>query len=236
MERTDARDPRAWAVVPAGGRGRRMGPGPPKQYLELGGVPLVVHALKGLLACPRVEAAVLVTPPEDLERAAALVAAHGLERVVGPVAGGATRQDSVRAGLARVPEGVQVVAVHDAARPFPDPGRLERAIRMAAGGVGVVIGRPAADTVKRVDDGGRVVETPDRARLWQAFTPQVFPFKMIAAAYDAAHREGVTGTDDAALVERTGGTVVMLEGGREALKVTTPDDLITARAWLGDRD
>jgi len=224
--------PRAWAVVPAGGRGRRMGPGTPKQYLEVGGAPLLVHTLRALLACPLIEAAVLVAPPDDLERAAAIVARHALDRVVGPVAGGAERQDSVRAGLAHVPEGVDVIVVHDAVRPFPDPERLARAVRMAAGGVGVVVGRPASDTIKRVDAAGRVSETPDRARLWQAFTPQCFPAKMIAAAYEAAQRDGAAGTDDAALVERVGGPVVMLEGDRERLKVTHPDDLAIVRAWL----
>jgi 2-C-methyl-D-erythritol 4-phosphate cytidylyltransferase len=227
--------PRAWAVVPAAGSGRRMGLTTPKQYVEVAGAPLLVHTLRALLACPLLEAAVLVAPPDDLERARKMVAAHGLKRVVGPVAGGETRQASVRAGLKAVPPEVAVVAVHDAARPFPDPERLATAIRMAAeGGVGVVVGRPASDTIKRVENGGRVVETPDRARLWQAFTPQVFPAKMIAAAYEAAARGGPGGTDDAALVETHGGAVIMLEGGREALKVTTPDDLITARAWLGD--
>jgi 2-C-methyl-D-erythritol 4-phosphate cytidylyltransferase len=227
--------PRAWAVVPAGGRGARMGLDTPKQYLEVRGVPLLVHTLRALLACPRIEGLVLVVPADDREGAAALLAAHGLDggRIAAPVAGGATRQDSVRRGLAEVPEGVDVVAIHDAVRPFPDPERLGAAIRRAAAdGVGVVVGRPASDTIKRVDGAGRVLESPDRARLWQAFTPQVFPVKMIAAAHDDAHRAGWRGTDDAALVERAGGTVVMVEGGREALKVTTPDDLLTAGAWL----
>lgn len=235
MKHPASNGPRAWAVVPAGGRGTRMGMEIPKQYVEVCGAPLLVHTLRALLACPGLEAAVLVVPPADLERAAGLLAAHGMDgagRVVGPVAGGPTRQDSVRLGLAHVPPGVAVVAVHDAVRPFPDPERLARAIERATEGVGVVVGRPASDTIKRVDGEGRVVESPDRARLWQAFTPQVFPAKMIAAAHDDAHRAGWSGTDDAALVERAGGTVVMVEGGREALKVTTPDDLITARAWL----
>jgi 2-C-methyl-D-erythritol 4-phosphate cytidylyltransferase len=230
--------PRAWAVVPAAGSGRRMGLTTPKQYVEVAGAPLLVHTLRALRACPLLEATVLVVPPDDLERARGMVAAHGLDRgdpIVQLVAGGETRQASVHAGLKAVPPEVAVVAVHDAARPFPDPERLATAIRMAAEGqVGVVVGRPASDTIKRVADGDRVVETPDRARLWQAFTPQVFPAKMIAAAYEAAARGGPGGTDDAALVETHGGAVIMLEGGREALKVTTPDDLITARAWLGD--
>jgi len=212
-----------------------MGGPTPKQYVEVAGAPLLVHTLRALLACPVIEAAVVVVPEADVDLAGALLAKHGVDRhhrIVGPVAGGAERQDSVRAGLSHVPDGVDVIAVHDAVRPFPDPERLARAVRMAFGGVGVVVGRPASDTIKRVDTQGRVTDTPDRARLWQAFTPQVFPFKMIAAAYEAAARDGAAGTDDAALVERAGGPVVMLEGDRERLKVTHPDDLVTVRAWL----
>lgn len=209
-----------------------MAAGTPKQFLEVAGAPLLVHTLRALLRCPLIEAAVLVVPADDLERAREIVVRHGLDRVVGPVAGGAERQDSVRAGLDAVPEGVDVIAVHDAVRPFPDPDRLAQAVRLAAGGVGVVVGRPASDTIKRVDASGRVTETPDRTRLWQAFTPQCFPAKMIAAAYATARRDGAVGTDDAALVERAGGPVVMLEGDRERLKVTHPDDLVTVRAWL----
>lgn len=224
-------EPRAWAVVPAAGAGRRMGTRVPKQYAEVAGAPLLVHALRALLACPLVAGAVLVVPPGDEALAADLLARHGLAGVA-PVPGGTDRQASVAAGLQAVPPDVPVIVVHDAARPFSDPERLSRAIRMAADGRSVVVGRPASDTIKQVDEAGRVTATPDRAGLWQAFTPQVFPAKMIAAAYDAAAAEGFAGTDDAALVERAGGTVVMLEGDRERLKVTAPDDLVTVRAWL----
>jgi 2-C-methyl-D-erythritol 4-phosphate cytidylyltransferase len=227
--------PRAWAVVPAGGRGRRMGGPTPKQYVEVAGAPLLVHTLRALLACPLIEAVVLVVPAGDVERAAGIVKAHGLtrlDRIIGPVAGGAERQDSVRAGLMQVPDGVDVIAVHDAVRPFPDPERLGMAIRLAGRGVGVVVGRPASDTIKRVDEKARITETPDRARLWQAFTPQVFPAGALVAAYAQAARDGTVGTDDAALVERSGEPVVMLEGDRERLKVTHPDDLAIVSAWL----
>ncbi|MFQ5508873.1 MAG: 2-C-methyl-D-erythritol 4-phosphate cytidylyltransferase [Leptospirillia bacterium] len=212
-----------------------MGGARPKQFLEIGGVPLWVHTVRQLLAASLIEAVVLVVPKAEQAETAAAMAAHDLNGVIGPVAGGATRQESVRQGILAVPDGFDVIAVHDAARPFPDPERLDRAIRQAAKGTGVVVGRPAHDTIKRVDDNGRIVDTLDRSTLWQAFTPQVFPAKMIAAAYDSAHRDGYTGTDDASLVERLGEPVQMLAGGREALKVTTPEDLETARDWL-DRD
>lgn len=222
--------PECCVVVPAGGRGARMGGPVPKQFLELGGVPLLVVTLRNLLRCPLVQNLVVVAPAEELERTAALLEEHGVERVIGPVAGGATRLASVKNGIARVPESAGVIAVHDAARPFPDPAVLEAAIRRAAQGVGVVVGRPAADTIKQVRD-GRVTATPERASLWQAFTPQVFPAKMIACVYRNAAPDD-DATDDAQLMERAGHPVEMIEGGAEALKVTTPRDLVTARAWL----
>lgn len=209
-----------------------MGGSVPKQFLPVGDAPLLVHALRALLACPLVDSLVLVVPEAERARTEGLVEEFGLPRIIGPVPGGATRQESVRLGLAHLPSEAAVVAVHDAARPFPDPDTLARAIRRAAEGVGVVVGRPVRDTIKEADRAGRVIATPDRTRLWQAFTPQVFPVKMIVSAYAAAHRTGEAGTDDASLVERMGAPVEMLEGGREALKVTTPDDLAIARAWL----
>lgn len=219
-------------VVPAGGRGTRMGTALPKQFLELHGAPLIVHTLRALLACPLVREVVPVVPPTELDATRALLARHGIS-CAGPVAGGATRQESVYNGIQAVSAQATVIAVHDAARPFPDPRTLAEAIRRAGqDGVGVVVGRPCHDTIKRVDARGRVTGTPDRTRLWQAFTPQVFPAKMIRDAYGLARQRGTTGTDDAALAEAAGATVTMLEGRLEALKVTTPQDLLTARAWL----
>lgn len=214
-----------------------------KQFLLLGGVPLFIHAVRALLSARQVEAVVLVTPADQVDVARELLATHKITGVIGPVPGGETRQESVRLGLAHIPAGIDVVAVHDAARPFPDPDRLDKAIGMAAQGVGVVIGSPCNDTIKRVDgqmDHGeaqppRVTGTPERGTLWRAFTPQVFPFKMIADAYDTAHAEGISGTDDASLVEHAGGQINMLAGERESLKVTTPDDLVIARAWLEEK-
>lgn len=222
--------PKCCVVVPAGGRGTRMGGAEPKQFLELGGVPLLILTLRNLLRCPLVRHLVVVAPPEELERTAGLLKTHGVERVTGPVAGGATRLASVKNGIANAPASASVIAVHDAARPFPDPRVLEGAIRRADQGVGVVVGRPAADTIKQVKD-GRITGTPERATLWQAFTPQVFPAKMIADVYREADPD-TNATDDAQLAERAGFPVEMIEGGSESLKVTTPRDLLTARAWL----
>jgi len=217
-------------VVPAGGQGTRMGSGIPKQFLEIDGVPILIHTVRALMRCPLVRHVILVAPASELERTREILATYRIQGVIGPVAGGATRLVSVRNGIRQVPESARVIAVHDAARPFPDPAVLEAAIRRADQGVGVVVGRPAADTIKQVN-GNAVTGTPERAQLWQAFTPQVFPAKMIADVYRNTAPD-TAATDDAQLVEWAGHPVEMIEGTTESLKVTTPRDLITARAWL----
>lgn len=194
---------------------------------------MLVHTLKNLLACQLVTAVIPVVPQGELDATKQMLADHGISQIIGPVAGGDSRQQSVLNGLLHLPETSTVVAIHDAARPFPNPVTLEEAIRRAAiEQSGVVIGRPSHDTIKQVSDTDTVTDTPDRTRLWQAFTPQVFPAKMIVAAYRKAATDGFIGTDDASLAEWAGATVRMLAGDRESLKVTTPQDLITARAWL----
>ena len=233
MTHPSTNTPNAVVVVPAGGMGRRMGGAVPKQFLQLGGVPMLVHTLKNLLACPLVTSVIPVVPERELIATERMLADHGIDQIIGPVAGGDSRQQSVLNGLLQLPDSATIVAVHDAARPFPNPSTLENAIRQAATEqLGVVIGRPSHDTIKQVDDTNSVTGTPDRTHLWQAFTPQVFPAKMIVAAYRQAATDGFIGTDDASLAEWAGATVRMLAGDRESLKVTTPQDLITARAWL----
>jgi 2-C-methyl-D-erythritol 4-phosphate cytidylyltransferase len=213
-------------VVPAGGSGMRMtGAGTRKQYLELGGEPILLRALRPFLEHPAVRWVVVALPAEDLRDPPI-----ALPESVTVVEGGAERGDSVGRGLAAVPEDADIVAIHDAARPLLSRPVLDRVLEAARGGVGAVAGLPVVDTLKRVDGDRGVVETVDRRGLWRAQTPQAFPRAMITAAYRRAAEEGVRGTDDAALVERYGGTVVMVEGDACNLKVTRPADLALAQA------
>lgn len=227
-----ARRTRAAVVIAAGGSGRRMG-GARKQFAELLGEPILLRALRPFLEHPAVTCAVVALPPEHVDSPPAWLA--GLDERVVLVAGGAERGDSVRHGLDAVPESVDVVLVHDAARPLVTRDVIDRALAAAAGGVGAVAALPVADTLKEVDAIGRIVRTPDRARLWAAQTPQAFPRALLADAYRRAAAEGVRATDDAALVERYGGTVVVVEGAAENLKVTRPADMILAEALLRAR-
>lgn len=148
------------------------------------------------------------------------------------VAGGAERGDSVRAGLEAIPEDAAVLLVHDAARPLVTRDVIDRTIAAARAGDCVVSAVPIVDTVKRVDTGGRVTETLDRNLLWRVQTPQAFPAAVLRAAYARAAMEGIHATDDATLVERFGGTVRVVEGAPENLKVTTPFDRVVAELLL----
>lgn len=224
---------RAAVVIAAGGSGRRMG-SVPKQYVELAGEPILVRAIRPFLEETAVVRVVVCLPPED--------AAHpppwltGLDERVLVVAGGEERGDSVRAGLNAVPEAVDVVLVHDAARPLVRGDAIRAALEVAATGVGAVVAVPVADTIKVVDGEGTITGTSDRSRLWKAQTPQAFPRGMLVDAYERAAADGVVATDDAALVERYGGRVVVVEGDPSNLKITTMADLALAEGLLRGRE
>jgi len=222
---------RVGVAVPAAGSGERMG-GVRKAFLELAGEPLLAHALRPFLADPRVVRVAVALPEHDASAPPAWLGAL-MPRVV-VVQGGRTRTQSVRAALGALPPDLDVIAVHDAARPLVTPEIVARCIDVALGGAGAVAGCPAVDTVKRVDDSGTVVETPDRARLWLAQTPQVFPADSLRRAYADP---GVEGTDDSALVERAdhGVAVTMVDAGPTNLKVTRPEDVVVAEAILSSR-
>lgn len=223
---------RVAAAIAAAGEGTRMG-GRRKQYLELAGEPVLLRALRPFLEHPAVVGVVIALPPADVAAPPPWLA--GRDPRVALVAGGATRGESVRAALERVPEDVDVVLVHDAARPLVTAEIVGRCIGAAARGVGAVAAWPETDTVKEVDEARRIVATADRGRLWRAQTPQAFPRAMILEAYRRAAVEGFDATDDAALVERYGGVVTVVEGSAENIKITGPEDLVVAEALLALR-
>jgi 2-C-methyl-D-erythritol 4-phosphate cytidylyltransferase len=223
---------RAAVVIPGGGAGRRLG-GRRKPFLELAGEPLLAHTLRPFLAVPAVADIIIALAAEDAQAAPEWIAL--LDPRIRVVAGGMERGDSVRNALAAVPESADVVLVHDAARPLLTRALVERAIAAAAGGLSAVAAVPVTDTIKEVDEGGRVVGTPDRRALWNAQTPQAFPRKIIIDAYRRAAEAGIRATDDAALVARFGATVVVIDGEVENIKITTPADLALAETLLQRR-
>jgi 2-C-methyl-D-erythritol 4-phosphate cytidylyltransferase len=231
----DALAHRTAAIVPAAGRGERLGPGVSKALRLLGGVPLLVHAVRALAASRSVDLVVVAAPPDELVQVRALLTDHEVGASVSVVAGAATRTGSVRLALASLPPDVDVVLVHDAARPLV-PAELVDAVAAAVrGGADAVVPALAvADTVKRVDAaaGDAVVETVDRSALRAVQTPQGFRRHVLVEAYAADVEDA---TDDAALVERLGVRVLVVRGAEEAFKVTRPLDLLLAEAVLARR-
>lgn len=199
-------------IVVGGGSGTRYGRA--KQYELLAGERVLDRSVR--VAAVHAAGVTVVVPPADAERE-------------GAVAGGATRSDSVRAGLAHVPDDVDIVCVHDAARPLATPELFQRVIDAVAGGSSAAVpGVPLADTVKEIDEAGRVVGTPDRDRLVAVQTPQAFRRSVIVEA----HRSGGDATDDAGLVEALGHDVVVVPGEPTNRKITVADDLAWAERQL----
>ncbi|WBQ04554.1 2-C-methyl-D-erythritol 4-phosphate cytidylyltransferase [Kribbella sp. CA-293567] len=224
------------AIIPAAGLGLRLGGEAPKALREVGGESLLVHALRGLRAATAADLAcvVIAVPPGTEQAVRELLQPYSgpLELLI--VAGGAERTDSVRLALELVPaEGIDCVLVHDAARSFAPPDLIERVVAAVIGGAPAVVPAiPVTDTIKRVDAGGLVVDTPDRSTLVAVQTPQGFEPGLLRKAHS-----GDTGgaTDDAMLCERLGVPVLTVAGSQDAFKVTRPRDLILAEAILAER-
>ena len=222
------------AIVAAAGRGRRLGPGAPKALRELAGVPMLVHAVRAMAAARLVDRIVVAVPPADVSAVRELLSSVGSKAPV-VVAGGDDRQKSVGGALAVLGPDVEVVLVHDAARPLAPSELADRVVRAVRDGAEAVVPvLPVADTVKRVAADGTVVETLDRTALRAVQTPQGFVRTVLEAAHAAAAAGGGA-TDDAALVERLGRRVRTVPGAEEAFKVTRPLDVLFAEVVLERR-
>ncbi len=221
-----------WAVLVAAGRGERLGEDRPKAFVRLGDLPLLAEPLRRLDECESIEHVIVVAPPDWEEPAILLAEEVGASKVAACVTGGATRTDSVRAGVAEVPEEAAVILVHDAARPLVDATVVERLIEALAGGFdGAVPTLPLSDTVKRVE-GSVVSETLDRSELVTVQTPQAFVAAVLRAALGLVGANLAHATDCAALVEAAGGRVTTVAGDERLLKITTRADLERVAAWL----
>jgi len=216
------------AVLVMAGSGTRLGAAVPKAFVTLGGKAMWRHAAETFASVASCRAVVLVAPADRADEVRREMPAARV------VAGGARRQDSVRLGLAAVPADAGIVAIHDAARPFVAAETIATAVAEAAKSGAALVAAPARDTIKRVRD-GRIVETLDRNELWLAQTPQCFRLDLIRGAHAAAETKGWDVTDDCALLERLGHAVAVVRGDAWNFKITEPEDLVAAEAFLARR-
>ncbi|MFD4586291.1 2-C-methyl-D-erythritol 4-phosphate cytidylyltransferase [Streptomyces sp. NPDC087659] len=234
---------RTAVVIPAAGRGVRLGPGAPKALRALNGTPMLIHAVRAMAASRAVSLVVVVAPPDGAPEVKNLLDAHALPERTDylVVPGGDTRQESVRLGLEALPETVGTVLVHDAARPLVPVDTVDAVVAAVLDGAPAVVpALPLADTVKEVEPREKgtpepVVATPERARLRAVQTPQGFDRDTLVRAHETVAVSGEGATDDAGMVERLGAPVVVVPGHEEAFKVTRPLDLVLAEAVLARR-
>lgn len=224
---------RVAAIVPAAGRGERLGPGAPKALREIGGTPMLVYAVKALAESPLVDLVVVAAPADSVEQVRALVdgPSYGADVVV--VAGGETRSESVARALINLPDDVDVVLVHDAARPLV-PVEVVSAVAAAVreGHEAVVPVVPVVDTIKSVDSDGNIMGTVPRDDLRAAQTPQGFTREVL----QRAHAEvDAPVTDDAGMVESLGFPIHAVDGHEDSFKVTRPIDVVLAEAVIARR-
>lgn len=203
-----------------------------KPFLELAGEPILLHALRPFLDHAWVQAVAVAVLPEDVETTRGWLS--DVDRRIRVVAGGASRSDSVAHAVEALPDEVDVILVHDGARPLVTRDTIRRCAAWAAAGTGAVAGCPATDTLKEVDETGRIVRTPDRQRVWHAQTPQAFPARVLRDVL-ADEELRSRATDDASLVEAAGTAVFMVTGSTDNMKVTRPEDLPTAEVLLARR-
>ncbi len=223
------------AIVPAAGRGERLGPGAPKALRSIAGIPILVHAIRSLISCERIDLVVVAAPPDEAGLAQVKEMLSPFGAAVRVVPGGDTRQRSVERALNAVPDDHDIVLVHDAARALTPPALVTAVIEaVAAGSDAVIPVLPVADTIKAVDASGiNVTATVDRSTLRAVQTPQGFRRSLLVKAHASAPAADTT--DDAGLVERLGMPVTVIPGHAEAFKVTTPFDLILAEAVWASR-
>lgn len=229
---------RVTAILPAAGLGTRMGADTPKQFLSLDGVPLLLFTLRRLAACPAITDFIIATRPEEVDSLTATVAKEKFGKSVRVVRGGDSRQDSVANALTYVNTDTELILVHDAVRPLVTVSQIERVIAEAAACGAAILGIPAMDTVKEVkraslpNDVALITATIPRERVVLAQTPQVFRSSLLIQAFAQARQDGVTASDEAGLVERTGHDVHVVVGSDRNLKITRPGDMELAEFYL----
>ena len=224
------------AIVLAAGQGKRMHSKVQKQFLEIQGYPVLYYSLRCFQESPLIQDIILVTGEESISYCKEeIVQKYGFTKVSAVIPGGKERYDSVYAGLCECRD-CEYVLIHDGARPFVTEEILKRGLQKVKETGACVIGMPSKDTVKLSDEEGYVKETPNRKCVWTIQTPQIFSYSLIREAHDSIRQKDMSKiTDDAMVVEQeTGAKVALAEGSYQNIKITTPEDMKTAEAFLED--
>jgi 2-C-methyl-D-erythritol 4-phosphate cytidylyltransferase len=228
-----------FAILPAAGLGTRMAGPQPKQFLELDGVPILIHSLRAFAAVERVTAIYVAVRKTEMERVQVQIAEYGFAARAHVVEGGDNRQESVANALAALPASDEdLVLVHDAVRPLLDAATIERTIDAVAENGAAIVGLPAVDTIKQVErtaHGALITSTIPREFVVLAQTPQGFRYGLLKRAFAEATADGFVGTDEASVVERAGHPVAVVHGSQVNLKITQPGDLELAEFYLRQR-
>jgi 2-C-methyl-D-erythritol 4-phosphate cytidylyltransferase len=226
------------AILPAAGLGTRMGAETPKQFLELDGVPIVILSLRRIASCDLVTDIIVATRADEVTKLEERIRAEKFKQTVRVVKGGDSRQDSVARALEQVPNGTEIVLVHDAVRPFVTREQITRVIEEARNCKAAILGIPAMDTVKEVkraslpEDVALITATIPRERIVLAQTPQAFSTTLLKEAFARAQADGVNASDEAGLVERLGHNVHVVLGSERNMKITKPADMDLARFYI----
>jgi 2-C-methyl-D-erythritol 4-phosphate cytidylyltransferase len=220
------------AIIAGGGSGKRMGSQDNKLFVEIAGTALLALTVKTFDSAEMIDEIIIAVPADEIERTKTLIMKQSFKKVSHVIAGGQTRQASVFNGLQSVSADTDVVVIHDGARPFVTKEIIARAVDSLKACKAAVVGMPVKDTIKTVNESGFIINTLNRNLLWQAQTPQVFDAQLIKEAYRLAQKDGFQATDDSSLVERLGERVKMIQGSYDNIKITTPEDIITAEAIL----
>jgi len=220
------------AIIAAGGQGRRMNSSISKQFINIKGHPILYYTLNKFEKMDAINSIILVTGSGDIDYTRENIINRYRFKKIQIVSGGKERQDSVYNGLRKISPQTDIVVIHDGVRPFVPVKIIENSIASAAKFKAVGVAVPVKDTIKVVDSNNIIQSTPDRNTLWAMQTPQTFNYDIIMRAYEKAMSEGFYGTDDTVLVERLGVPVKIIEGAYENIKITTPEDIILAEAFI----
>ncbi len=225
------------AIIAAAGMSNRMGSKINKQFIAIGGKPIIAHTIEKFEESRYIDEIIIVAKEEEIEYCRKeIIKKYKFNKVSNVIRGGKERQDSVYNGILALNEKSKIVLTHDGARPFVKIQNIEDGIKGALDYGACVIGVPVKDTIKIVEEGNTINNTPKRSMLWAAQTPQCFLKDILIKGYEKAIELGYLGTDDSSLVEKIGYSVKMIMGSYENIKITTPEDIALAESLLRNMD